>query len=303
MPFADFSLADISYYLKKKEGFPSISDKGIMDIFLGGEGFGFKIAASTAQKEDDRHFFKVDKVTVNIHDFDIKLKESKHKVLFSVFKPMLFNVVRPALESVLTKQINEAFVKGDEFAYEVHLEAKKAEEAAKNDPEKKRNAYARYMEAVRAKMNAKKEENKKKPKRDTKVQTPATLHNSIFPDIVLPGAVSTKATEYEDLAKKGERWESPVFSIGKAAESSDIPKPAAITRKQHQTAESKRVEPDGKTQADGASKTGRTEEAYSSRGFADEVTSAIGDGDPKKVAGNGAEAKIQPATAFNPQAA
>lgn len=273
-----------------------------MDIFLGGDGFGFKIAASTAQKEDRQHFFKIDKVTVNIHNMDIKLKKSKHKVLFSVFKPMLFKVVRPALESVLTKQIRESFKKGDEFCYDVHLEAKRAEEAAKNDPENQRGQYKRYMDAMRARMEASKAEKAKQPKRDTKVQAPFTLHDSLFPDITLPGAVSTKATGYADLAKKGERWESPVFSIGKAAESTDVPKAATITRKRHQTAESKRIEPE-----QAAGKTGKKTKAdggkadYSTRGFADEVSSAISDGDSKNAPTNGT--KIQSQTAFNPQAA
>lgn len=289
-------MTDISYYVKKKEGFPTISDTGIMDIFLGGEGFSFKIAASNAQKGDSRHFFKVDNVSVSIKNMSIKLRKSNHKILFAIFRPMLFSIVRPALESVLTKQIRDAFLNGDEFAYKVHLEAKRAEEAANDDPENKRNAYTRYMDAVRARLEAKKEEEKKKPKRGTKFQTPATLHNSLFPNVVLPGAVSTKATEYEDLAKQGERWESPVFNIGTAAESTDIPKPASITRKPHQTTEGKLVGPGGgRTKADGITEDAKAGNAYLARGFADE----IGNGAKK----NGADGpKIQPGTAFDPRA-
>lgn len=288
-----------------------------MDILLGGEGFGFKIAASTAQKGDDHHFLKVDNVSVNIHNMDIKLKKSKHKILFNVFKPMLFSVVRPAIETVLQKQIQEAFVKGDEFAYDVHLEAKRAQESTKADPENQRNAYSRYMDAIRARMSAKKEEENKKPKRDTKIKTAFTLHDSLFPNVPLPGAVSTKATEYANLAKKGDRWETPVFSIGSAKESTDIPKPAAISRKPHQAAESKLEGPangtngaaaDGtskNTQADGKTKKAGQDDRYSSRGFADELHTAI-DGDATAPAASMAAAhppKIQPHTGFHPQAA
>lgn len=284
--------------MKKKEGFPAISDTGIMDIFLGGEGFSFKIAASNARKEDSRHFFKVDNVTVSIQNMSIKLRKSNHKILFAIFKPILFRIVRPALETVLVKQIREAFLDGDEFAHEVHLEAKKAEEAAKNDPENKQNAYSRYMDAVRTRMDAKKAEKKKKPQRGTKFQTPATLRNSLFPNIILPGAVSTKATEYEDLAKQGERWESPVFSIGKAPQSTDIPKPASITRKPHETADGKLVgpQPEGGMTKNGVSNGAKAGAAYPVRGFADEIDNSFS----KK---NGADGpKIQPGTAFDPRA-
>lgn len=40
-------LKDVSYYVKKKQGFPSITDKGVVDIFLGGTGLSFKVAMET----------------------------------------------------------------------------------------------------------------------------------------------------------------------------------------------------------------------------------------------------------------
>ena len=63
-----------------------------------------------------------------------------------------------------------------------------------------------------------------------------TKHDSVFKDISLPGGISTKATEFKELAAKGDKWESPVFSIGSAKESTDIPKLAPVTRKPHRTA-------------------------------------------------------------------
>ncbi|PKX92530.1 uncharacterized protein P174DRAFT_421582 [Aspergillus novofumigatus IBT 16806] len=281
-------LRDVSYYIKKKQGFPSITDKGVMDIFLGNEGFGFKIAASTAHKEDRQHFVKLDKVTVKIHDLDIKLRKSKHKILFAIFKPMLFNIVRPTLEKVLEKQIHDAFVKGDAFAFEVNQEVQRAKEATKQDPANAPNIYSRYMDAARAKLTEKKQKAQAIAQRDTKIQTVTTLHDSMFPDIKLPGAVSNKATEYTDLARKGERWESPIFSIGSASESKDIPKLASIQRKPHRTAESRlrekadgrptegadgRATQGGQVGADGHPKTG-----YPSRGFADEMDNAFSNG-------------------------
>lgn len=240
-------LRDVSYYINKKEGFPSITDTGVMDIFLGGEGFSFKIAASNAQKKDRQNFVKLDKVSVNIDDIDIKLKKSKHKVLFTVFKPLLFRTVRPVLQKVLEKQVRDAFTRGDAFAYEVHQEAKRAQEQAaqeiKENPKDAPNTYNRYMSAFRARMEERKRQAQQKAeqaaKRDTKVQTTTTLSGSLFPDIKLPGGITTKASEYEEIAKKGERWESPIFSIGSASESTDIPKPDAITRKPHSAAEAR----------------------------------------------------------------
>ena len=63
-----------------------------------------------------------------------------------------------------------------------------------------------------------------------------TKKDSVFKNISLPGGISTKATEFKELAAKGDKWESPVFNIGSARESTDIPKLPSITRKPHRTA-------------------------------------------------------------------
>ncbi|RDW94166.1 uncharacterized protein DSM5745_01488 [Aspergillus mulundensis] len=236
-------LRDVSFYINKKQGFPSITDTGVMDIFLGGDGISFKIAASTAQNEDRQNFVKVDKVSVKLDDIDIKLKKSKHKILFTLFKPLLFKTVRPALQKAVEKQIRDAFEKADAYAYEVHQEAQRVKGQVKENPEDAPNIYNRYMNALRAKMEEARrkaqEAQQQAAQRDSKVQTTTTMKASLFPDIKLPGGITTKATEYEELSRKGERWESPIFGIGSASESTDIPKPAEITRKPHNTAEGK----------------------------------------------------------------
>lgn len=267
-------LRDVSYYIKKKQGFPSITDTGVMDIFLGGEGLSFKIAASTVQKNDKQHFVKLEKVSVNIKNMDIKLRKSSHKALFAIFKPMLFRVVRPALTKVIEGQIREAFLKGDAYAHDIQTEAKKAQEAAREDPENAPSIFSRYADAMRARMQADAKKAEQAVKRDTTVKTVMTLQESIFPNIKLPGGVSNKATEYAELAAKGEKWNSPVFSIGNASESTDIPRQPAITRKSHRTAGGV-AGPAGDTVTNGGSKGFATE---LDQAFVTDRTKNISDG-------------------------
>ncbi|KAI7110890.1 hypothetical protein KC337_g19227, partial [Hortaea werneckii] len=73
-------LRDVAFYIKKKEGFPSITDKGLMDVFLGGTGLSFKVAMETADKGDKEHFFKINNVTVDVQNMSLKLKQSNHKL-------------------------------------------------------------------------------------------------------------------------------------------------------------------------------------------------------------------------------
>lgn len=122
-------LRDVSYYINKKQGFPSIKDTGVMDIFMGGTGFSFKIAMETAEKSDQQHFFKINTVNVDMKSLTIKLKQSKHKLLFNIFKPLLFSVVKPAISKVLEKLIKDQVHLLDGKAYAIHQEAERAAKA------------------------------------------------------------------------------------------------------------------------------------------------------------------------------
>lgn len=231
---------DVSYYIKKKTGFPTIKDKGVMDVFMGGEGFSFRILGSASQEQgEQKYFVKPEKVSVSVKNLDIRLKKSKHKFLFTMFKPLLFSLVRPAVEKALEKQIRDSFTKADAFARLIYDEAKRTRATALEDPEDKRSMYQHYASALRTKMMERKKQAEEvaeaKEKRDTKVNVAPTQRESIFANIQFPAGISSKATEYKELSEKGERWESPVFDIGSASESVNLPRLAPITRKPHET--------------------------------------------------------------------
>jgi hypothetical protein len=119
-------LRDVSYYVKRKQGTPKLTDLGVMDIFLGGTGFSFKMKLSNAQKSDQQNFFKVDKVDVDVKNFNIKLKQSRHKMLFRLVKPIMMRLLRPSLQKVLEKQIKDQFNSFDAMAYQIKKEADRA---------------------------------------------------------------------------------------------------------------------------------------------------------------------------------
>ena len=243
-------LRDVAYYVKKKEGFPGITDKGVMDIFLGGTGLSFKVAMETADKSDKAHFFKINTVTVDIKNMNIKLKQSNHKLLFGLVKPLLLKVMRPVIQKVVAKQISDNIQQLDATAYKVKQEADRAAEEAKgnsNPEEKPANSYQRYFTAYQKEMQKKKDA-KGPPPEGQKVNVAMTQQESMFKNISLPGGISTKATEYKTLAEKGDKWESPVFSIGSGKESTGLSAPSKPTRKPHSvTSGGVRGAMDGKT--------------------------------------------------------
>lgn len=230
-------LRDVSYYIKRKQGFPKIADIGVMDVFMGGSGFSFKVELETADKDDKIHYFKINKVSSDIENLQIKLKKSNHKLLFNLFKPLLLKVMRPVIQRVLEKQIKDNVNQLDALIFDIKKEADRAAEEAKRnpDPENIQNMYQRYASAANQRImqgKQKKAELQQRAK-DTHVNMAVTQHESMFKDIKLDDGISTKATEYKELADKGNKWESPVFNLGSAKETSSLPKIAAVTRKPH----------------------------------------------------------------------
>ncbi|KAI1410625.1 hypothetical protein F5Y13DRAFT_202096 [Hypoxylon sp. FL1857] len=227
-------LRDVSFYVKRKHGFPSITDTGVANIRMAGDGFCFRLKLSSADEKDRQHFFKIDKVDVDVKNLQIKLVKSNHKILFSLFKPLMLKVLRPAIQKTAEKQLKEQFNKLDQLLFQIKQEADRALDEARRDPENAPNLYNRYVNAAQKQIL----QGKKKAQAvtaDKKVNMAVTKEDSIFPNIHLPGGISSKATEYRELARKGEQWESPVFSIGAASKSSDVPPAPEVTRKPHAT--------------------------------------------------------------------
>ncbi len=120
---------------------------------------------------------------------------------------------------------------------------------------------------------------------DKKTNVAMTQHDSMFQNIKLPGGISTKATEYKNLAAKGDKWESPVFTIGSAPESTNLPKATSVTRKHHQTSSGgvrgpQNIQPGQSTfgQAEPATGGAGGYGNQSSGGFSNQVNEAFGSG-------------------------
>ncbi|PNY27521.1 Uncharacterized protein TCAP_02554 [Tolypocladium capitatum] len=226
-------LRDVSFHVKRKSGFPSISDTGVADILLPGNGLSFRLKVSTAHKSDRQNIFKVDKVDVDFKGLNIKLKESSHKLLFAIVKPLMLQVLRPPIQKAVEKAIKDECNKLDQMLFQIKQEADRpAKESRDGEAAKKASFHQRYYQAAQKRFLDGKEKGKGATD-DKKVHIAMTMEGSILPNVKLPGSVSSKAAEYKELARKGEKWESPVFSVGSAGKSTDIPAVPRIESKAH----------------------------------------------------------------------
>ncbi|KAL2164305.1 hypothetical protein VTH06DRAFT_3521 [Thermothelomyces fergusii] len=227
-------IRDVSYYIRRKQGFPSLTDTGVANFLLAGDGFTFRMKLSSPDKRDRQSFFRVDKVDVAVHNLNIKLVKSNHKILFGLFKPLMLKVLRPGVQKALEKAIKDQAARLDAMLFQIKQEADRALEQARESPGQAPNIYHRYVAAAQKKVLQGKQK-AQKTATDKKVNYAITKEDSIFPNIHLPGGISSKVTEYRELARKGDKWESPVFSIGSAGKSRDIPAPPTVVRKPHKT--------------------------------------------------------------------
>lgn len=233
-------LKDVAYWIHKKEGFPSIRDTGVMDLFLGGEGLSFDMRLVTSDATDRNRFFKVENITVKIKNLNIVLKKSNHKALFGFFKPLLMGVVKPAIAKAAEVQIRKSFDQLDEQIWLVQNEYNKAKEAAKDQPpEETKNMVNMYIQAIQKRFTEIKESGKEKAGKvislnisiaNMQVGVATTKETSKFPNIHLESGISTRATKFREMAREGDEWRCPIFDIG-SAKPTEIPPPKKITRK------------------------------------------------------------------------
>jgi len=225
-------LRDVSYYVKRKQGFPSMTDTGVANMLLAGDGLSFRIKLVSANEKDAQCFFKIEEVEVDVEHLRIELIKSNHKLLFNIFKPLMLKLLKPGVQRALEKTIKDQATRLDKLLFEIKQEADRALEQAREDPRHVPNFYKRYMTAAQKRILQSKKK-RRKILTDKKVNYAITQKDSIFPDVHLPGGISAKATEYKELALRGDSWESPIFSVGNAAKSRDIPPAPKVVRKPH----------------------------------------------------------------------
>jgi len=246
-------LRDVSYYVKRKTGFPKITDTGLMDIFLGGNGLSVLIELETADRfsptskafGDDNglsggaHYFKASQVKVNLSTLKIKVRKSNHKFLIAIMKPILLRLLKPIVTRIAANEAKKAIAELDEIVSEIRTEAKRAKEVEKKlapEDRGKQATYSRYAELVKNRYQTNKEAKAKVNETktgDSKFQFVMTQDQTMFPNITLPAGISSKTMQYRSMADQGTEWQSPVFKIGNARPTAagKIPTPPKIVRK------------------------------------------------------------------------
>ncbi|KAG0093221.1 hypothetical protein BGZ92_006883 [Podila epicladia] len=107
------NVRNVNYYIKTKEGF-KFEDRGIADVLISKKGMDIRVMGrKTPSDTEIPSLITVDDVKVKIHALSIKMRKSKHPILYAFAQPFIKTIVKKAIARAIETQIKEAMSSGD----------------------------------------------------------------------------------------------------------------------------------------------------------------------------------------------
>ncbi|KAI0707522.1 hypothetical protein C8T65DRAFT_216076 [Cerioporus squamosus] len=199
-------MRDVAFYFKKKTGFPKLSDSGLADVLLGGEGLTITAHVVSADK-DKSSVFKVKNVHVKVGTLKFSIRDSKHDLLYKTLRPLATGLVKKQLQ----KAIADAVTTGLEYVDGQLVGVRDRMAEAKASEDKSRTQVLQEMfqrkqdeaQSVRSKADEKGSHFKIVSRRDS----------ALLPQQGHPAGWVNRTQEREDAAMRGKDWRSDAFSI------------------------------------------------------------------------------------------
>ncbi|KAM5543234.1 hypothetical protein V8D89_003108 [Ganoderma adspersum] len=193
-------MRDVAFYFHKKTGTPKITDSGVADILLGGEGL--SITAHLVSADRDRtSVFRVKDVQTSIQTLKFAIRDSKHDTLYKVLAPLATSLVKRQLQRVIANAVRTALEYVD--GQLVNVRDQMAEAKAGEDTSRRQ---VLMEQLTHRKKKAQKEEEQEEAGRKFKVS--ARPGGELMPEVGHSGGWVKRAQEQEKSALTGEEWRS-----------------------------------------------------------------------------------------------
>ncbi|KAF7965517.1 hypothetical protein HWV62_43076, partial [Athelia sp. TMB] len=199
-------MRDVAFYFRKKTGIPKLSDSGLADVVLGGEGLTATVHLVSSDK-DKSSVFKVKNVVVKVDTLKFSIRDSKHDFLYKTLKPLATGLVKKQIQKAIRDAITTGmeYVDGQLVGVRDRYAAAKATEGASRAQvlqdtfaQKKDDASTTASQAQAKASQFKVVHNKR---------------NSILSNSGHPAGWVNRTTEREEAAVQGQDWRSEAFSI------------------------------------------------------------------------------------------
>ncbi|KAF8148712.1 hypothetical protein B0H34DRAFT_668275 [Crassisporium funariophilum] len=194
-------MRDVAFYYRKKSGIPKMSDSGIADVLLGGEGLSATIHLVSSARHDRTSVFKVHDVTVKVDTLKFAIRDSKHDFLYKTLRPLATGLIKKQIQKAIKDAITTGFeyIDGQLVAVRDRMEsAKENENESRTDV--LRDLFQRKKESAQGSIRS----------NDSKSQFKivADKRHSLLGDQGNPAGWVNRTAEKEQLAVQGNEWRS-----------------------------------------------------------------------------------------------
>ncbi|KAJ3341282.1 Cullin-associated NEDD8-dissociated protein 1 [Gonapodya sp. JEL0774] len=102
--FAD--IRDVPFYFKRKKGFPRMSDHGVLSMLVGGQGISVLLKLGL-EKDDPKRTLFVRRIRTHVDDLRIDIRGEKHEALYTMFSPLIHQLVRTQIQKTVDITIRD----------------------------------------------------------------------------------------------------------------------------------------------------------------------------------------------------
>lgn len=193
-------MRDVAFYFRKKTGIPKLTDSGLADVVLGGEGLTATVHLVSADR-DKSSVFKVKNVNVKVDSLKFSIRDSKHDFLYKVVKPLATGLVKKQIQ----KAIQDAITTGMEYVDGQLVGVRdRMAEAKVNEDQSRTQVLQELFQRKKDEAGSVKSSGEK----SSQFKIVGNKRNSILVNQGHPAGWVNRTTEKEEKALEGKEWRS-----------------------------------------------------------------------------------------------
>ncbi|KZT38525.1 hypothetical protein SISSUDRAFT_986068 [Sistotremastrum suecicum HHB10207 ss-3] len=190
-------MRDVAFYYKNRRGI-KISDSGLADVVLGGEGLTATVHLSSAEK-DHSSVFHVKDVHVKIDTLKFSIRDAKHELLYKTIRPLATGLIKKQIQ----KAVADAIRTGLEYVDGQLVGVRDRMAEAKDSDETSRTQVLADMFKSKADTAQ-----SVKSKTDSHFKVVSKRDSLLLPDQGHPTGLINRSNERAQAASSGSEWRS-----------------------------------------------------------------------------------------------
>jgi hypothetical protein len=210
-------MRDVAFYFRRKSGIPKLTDSGLADVLLGGQGLTVRMPFHilppltllqatvhlVSADKDKSSVFKVKSVRAKVDSLKFSIRDSKHDILYKTLRPLATALVKKQIQ----KAVTDAITTGMEYVDGQLVAVRDRVREARTSPDSSRTDVLRS--AFRGKQDDGEESiGTRSGERKSQFKVVAKRDSAILPEHGHPSGWATKAQERAETATSGESWHS-----------------------------------------------------------------------------------------------